>query len=138
MNRETHHMLTRLENLGITPDDALALRRIAMTLHRWHELECGVGDTATYLIERDEQERPHMMRSDSMGVHDLGRIPDREAGALRRLIKIMASYPMLAAYVQGDPRGAALYIYHKDSPALVASKHGIESCYSSIGVAVFK
>ena len=38
------------------------------------------------------------------------RVPDRERGALKRLAKIMERYPTLKAYVQGDPRGAALYI----------------------------
>lgn len=39
---QTEEMLRSLERLGITRNDAEALRRISMTLHRWHELECGV------------------------------------------------------------------------------------------------
>lgn len=34
----------RLVQAGITMPDADQLRRIAMTLHRWHELECGDGN----------------------------------------------------------------------------------------------
>jgi hypothetical protein len=30
MNRDTHEMLSRLERAGISPDDALALRRVAI------------------------------------------------------------------------------------------------------------
>ena len=35
---------------------------------------------------------------------------ERREGALRRLKSIIETYPTLTAYVQGDPRGAALYI----------------------------
>ena len=35
-----------LMQAGIKPDDAQALRRISMTLQRWHELEC--GDSNSY------------------------------------------------------------------------------------------
>lgn len=55
--------------------------------------------------------------------------PDRETGALRRLATIMARYPSLAYYVQGDPRGAALYIGAPDQMT--------DSRYSQ-GVAVYK
>ena len=30
-----------LQSLGFDLDEAIQLRRISMTLHRWHELECG-------------------------------------------------------------------------------------------------
>jgi len=33
--------IDRLTSAGIGYDDAVKLRRIAMTLHRWHEYECG-------------------------------------------------------------------------------------------------
>lgn len=117
MNKDTYKMLARLEEVGIKETDAFALRRIAMTLDRWHELECGIGDNATFYIERetdDENSPPHMKHSDHSGLHDLGRVPDREKGALKRLDKIMAEYPTLKAYVQGDPRGAPLYILRPD------------------------
>lgn len=53
MNRDTLQMFTRLHDAGITPSDALALRRISMTLHRWHELECGGGnDHGSWCITR--------------------------------------------------------------------------------------
>ena len=38
-------------SLGFTADEVAALRRISMTLRRWHELECG---TDGGVIERDE------------------------------------------------------------------------------------
>lgn len=97
--------LTQVQSCGIPLIDAIALRRIALTLHRWHEHECNGA------IQRDGE------RGDGApywhSTHDgrrLYRAPDRERGALKRLAGIMARYPHLNAYVQGDPRGAALYI----------------------------
>lgn len=137
MNRDTHEMLARLERAGFSTDDALALRRISMTLKRWHELECG-DDSGC--IERDEDTgKPFIERWDPYsGKWIKWAIADRERGALKRLNAIMARYPDWAAYVQGDPRGAALYVYRKDSELLAGSKYGIESCYSSVGIAVYK
>ena len=44
MNKDTFEMISRLERSGISREDAFTLRRISMTLHRWHELECGDGN----------------------------------------------------------------------------------------------
>lgn len=107
-NAET--VARRLAELGVSRDDAMALRRIALTLERWHELEC--GDANGHAIERDDNTgRPYLTGD----LADSGRrwrvlVPDREAGALRRMRSIMARYPQLRAYVQSDPRGNPLYI----------------------------
>jgi hypothetical protein len=125
---------TSLYRAGISFEDALALRRISMTLHRWHEGEC--GDSNGTAIERDEVTgKPYC-------TYDLGQngkrgrslIPDREGGALRRLANIMKAYPTLSYYVQGDPRGAALYILRLGDIPQGAS---VDSCYSR-GIAVYK
>lgn len=129
MNKDTHAMLSRLERAGISHDDALALRRIAMTLHRWHELECGDDHGA---VERDEATGKTYWYSASNGKR--WATPDRETGALRRLAAIMARYPALAYYVQGDPRGAALYILR---PGDVPKGGDVEGCHSR-GLAVYK
>ena len=119
--RETQaRMFATLQSLGVAQPDAEALRRISMTLHRWHEMECGTDNGC---IERDENtNKPYF-------VYELGGfckpykrnrtpIADRETGALKRLHAIMARYPSLKPYVQGDPRGAALYILRpNDVPA---------------------
>ena len=118
-----------LANAGISYSDALALRRISMTLHRWHELECGTDSGS---VERDEKTGKPFFRSaynDSKHV-----IPDRETGALKRLAAIMEGYLELTAYVQGDPRGAALYIVR---PGDVPEGSEVDSCYSN-GIAVYK
>lgn len=124
-----------LMRLGISIDDAYELRRIAMTLHRWSELEC--GDANGNCVERDDETgKPFMTYDRGSGPHGRYPIADREAGALKRLKAIMARYEDRGAYVQGDPRGAPLYIYrHVD---LDSRGGNIESCYNSVGVAVYK
>lgn len=129
MNRDTHEMLNRLSGLGITTDDTLALRRVAMTLHRWHELESGTDHAC---VERDEDTGRTYWLSSYSGKR--WPTPDRERGALRRLKEIMARYPTLSAHVQGDPRGASLYIL---KPGDVPAGCDVESYYSR-GTAVYK
>ena len=131
MNKDTVHMLDRLNHLGIAMHDALALRRVSMTLHRWHELECGVDHGC---IERDESTgKAYWLNSTSMRRFP---IADREKGALKRLAKVMAKYPTLTPYVQTDPRGASLYILTQQQLQF-AGGGAIDSIYSR-GVAVFK
>jgi len=138
MNKQTLHMLDRVQARGISLDDALALRRISMTLQRWYELECGDGnDYCSWGIERDETtDKPYMVMYPHTGKSYRTAIADREKGALRRLYRIMARYPELAAYVQTDPRGVSLYIYRKDDPMLQGST--VDCCYSSIGTVIYK
>lgn len=132
---------------GITAVDAVELRRIAMTLHRWHELECGDGNAhGSWCIARgkkdkggafeyDDNGKPFMeYHSNAANGARYSRIADREKGAQKRLAKIMARYPGFTAYVQGDPRGAALYILR---PGDIAEGADVSSCYSR-GIAVYK
>ena len=132
--------VNRLTAAGIDYQDAMALRRIAMTLHRWHELECGMGNVyadwcitrgrkANGSFEYDDNGKPY----EECHVHSENKarytsIPDRERGALKRLAKIMGRYQSLHSYVQPDPRGASLYIL----PADVSPEN-----YSR-GIAVYK
>src|SRR5271166_4815257 len=117
----------RLIGAGIAISDAIELRRIAMTLHRWYELECGDGnDFASWCITRGFKKNgaefeyndngklylEHHLHSENKARYES--IPDREKGALRRLDKIVNQYrPAFGYYVQGDPRGASLYILPK-------------------------
>lgn len=130
--------LIYLDRLGISPNDAIALRRIAMTLHRWHEMECGTDSGA---IERDgpNGDGKPFWRSPLWYNTEPSRrwdnpVPDREAGALKRLTAIMARYPQLGFYVQGDPRGAPLYILR---PGDIPAGEPAESFYNR-GIAVYK
>lgn len=122
------YMLGALGRIGINYDTAVQLRRISMTLHRWHELECGVGNGG---VERDETTGKTYWYNAMTGRRTP--TPDRETGALRRLAAIMTKYPHLMFYVQGDPRGAALYIIPKDKLGDKAP----DSYYSSCGIAVY-
>lgn len=128
-------MMDQLSRLGITYDDSQALRRISMTLRRWFELECGnSNDYASWAIERDEEtEIPYMVNHPHTNAASYRtRIADKETGARKRLAVIMARYPRLTAYVQGDPRGCALYILTADQ---LSSEHSIDSIYTR-GVAI--
>ena len=107
--RQTHQQDT-LRSLGFSNEQADTLRRISMTLQRWHELECGIDGGC---VERDNDGKTYWKNEHS------GRrapIADRETGALKRLENIMKSRNIIRAedplsfYIQGDPRGAALYI----------------------------
>lgn len=109
-----------LRALGFTDTEADALRRISLTLRRWHELECGMGDNdrREWHIERDENNAPflivHVHGKDGTKTYR-NRVPDRETGARKRLAAILKARnerdsAALNAYVQTDPRGAALYI----------------------------
>lgn len=142
MSRSIPESVHRLVLVGFDHGDAWDLRRISMTLHRWHELECGdSNDYTSWCITRghkaggefvhDENGKPFIERhAHSENKARYSAIPDRERGALRRLAKIMARYPGFASYVQGDPRGAALYILRpgdvpEGADASVHYNHGI-------------
>lgn len=93
-----------------------------MTFSGWDEAECN-GE-----IQRDETTGVPF-RYVNPGMSDRRyRCPDREAGAERRLARIMSEYPNLRAYRQGDPRGASLYIGGLDMT---------DSNYNYTGVAVY-
>lgn len=133
--------LPRLERLGISHEDAVALRRISMTLRRWFEYECGTGEgQTTYSIERDGDEpdsKPFMRvqyPSSNGYVDRRWPIADRETGARKRLAKIMQKYPTLTPYIQGDCRGPSLYILRQQD----VPPNGDIGAYYSNGVAVYE
>lgn len=110
--------------------DAIALRRISMQLHRWHELECGVEGGG---VERDEVTGKCTWYNSNTGTRTPHR--DMETPALKRLEKIMHKHRAvgLRAYVQGDPRGCALYLIRPcDSPCAEE-----DNAHYSRGVAVY-
>lgn len=112
----TARYFANMSRLGISFHDADLIRRIEMTLSRWSEHECNGN------IQRDGDAGDGKPRwyygFDGPGPTRSYPIPDRERGALKRLGAIMARYPALKAYNQGDPRGCALYILKaEDWPA---------------------
>ena len=131
---------------GFDYADALALRRISMTLHRWHELECGdSNDYGSWTVARGKKDKRGVFEYDDdggpfieyhphKGETRYTRTPDKERGARKRLAKIMTRYPGYVAYVQGDPRGASLCILR---PGDVPEGADVSSCYSR-GIAVYR
>lgn len=127
------HLARTLQELGFTAVEVESLRRISNTLRQWHELECGTGEGQwTRSVERDEngEGKPFLRAQGPTAAGYSDRrypIPDREAGAKRRLADILARRngadrkslkASLSAYIQTDPRGAALYILRPgDVPA---------------------
>ena len=101
--KHKYNAVATLERAGISYEDAAALRRASLTLHRWFEHECNGT------IQRDEESGKAFWYNADTG-HRLYQALDRETGALKRIAAIMAKYAPLDYYVQGDPRGAALYI----------------------------
>ena len=124
-----HYLISAL---GFTADEVASLRRISSTLQRWYELECG---TDSGVIERDDA------TGKPFWVPYSGRrspVADREAGALRRLARIISARnertgSPVETYIQSDPRGAALYILR---PGDVPEGLSAEACYTR-GVCVF-
>jgi hypothetical protein len=152
MNRKEAERQTRqldaLRALGFTHGGAESLRRISMTLQRWHALEFGDSDDCgSWAIERDGDEpdsKPYRVwhgHRENRTVRTP--IPDRETGARKRLAAIvdrcnkarlasttagvMTPREGLRFYIQTDPRGAALYIIR---PGDIPAGESVESCYS--------
>ena len=140
-----------LVSLGFTTGESDALRRISLTLHRWAEHTCNG------VIERDEtrQNRPFWSNPNT-GRHYVAPVADRERGAIKRLKTIISGRNQrvitrmnepttlqgcldqvldvsLAYYVQGDPRGAMLYILR---PGDVPDGADVDSYYGR-GVAIY-
>jgi len=149
LNRK-YSCIDALQAAGIDYEDACVLRRVSMTLHCWHELECGdSNDYASWGIVRgsqqpegfvyDEAGKPFKEVHPHSGKHTrYSPMPDRERGALKRLAAIMARYPGFASYVQGDPRGCALYIIPPDQVEAIAHQGStLDSCYNR-GIAVHR
>ncbi len=123
----------RLTEYGIAAAHVPALLKIERTLQRWSEQEC--GDSNGNAIERDETTgKPYRtwysVKGDSYRARSP--IPDLEAAALKRLAGIMAAYPSLLAYHQGDCRGCAVYILRRSD---VKPGESLDSVYNR-GVAV--
>lgn len=133
----TARMFDQLSRLGIRYNDADTLRRIQLQLHTWDERQCG-ADNGCVVVEDDG--KAYWQPSNGGKPY---RIPNRGAGAERRLAAIIGKYPDLAAYHQSDCRGCALYVYQLEALKQYADRfphtqprYTIDACYSSIGVAV--
>lgn len=97
---------------GLATPDYVAniLRRAQLTLHRWAEEMC---NGTIQRNDPDDKIAPNEPRRYWDRYNGTSRgsmpIPDREAGALRRVAEVCKSVG-LHFYHQTDPRGCALYV----------------------------
>jgi len=126
MSKPQYDAVAILGRLGVTPSDARIVRRISLTLQRWFEHECNGH------IQRNEADgKPYIYNTETARCY--GVTADREAGAMKRLKAIMARYPALSYYIQGDPRGCSVYIIR---PGDVPEGQPVDAYYSR-GIAVY-
>jgi len=122
--------IRRLEAEGFSQAEAETLRRISMTLSRWAERECN-GE-----VEVDDDGKAYSVSQGFPPKWKITRyrIPNREAGALRRLSAIVSQHPGWNFYHQGDPRGAALYLFR---PEDLNPGQSIDAVYNQIGICIW-
>ena len=84
-------------SIGLWGDDARQALRDAQVLHTWAVHECNGT------IQRDESDGRCYWYSDRTGER-IGRTPDRESGAVRRLTELAKLHGLTFVH-QGDPRG---------------------------------
>jgi hypothetical protein len=130
-----------MSRVGFTTTETEALLKAERALQRWHELECGTdsGCGGTVSVERDEESGKPFRRVQFMaqgGKWFDHRQPcrDTEKAALRRIASVLEGKAGLSAYIQGDPRGCALYILRagdvpKGQNADCCYSRGIPVCY---------
>ena len=111
---ETRELKSVLNNQGIEAsfEQAEMLRKAQKTLHSWDEAECGNSNNyASWSIERHEISGIpfHCTYPHNTNRVIKTRIPDREAGALRRVAAVCRALN-IGYYHQSDCRGAALYV----------------------------
>ena len=109
-NALQHRIFSRT-GISLAFDDANSLRRAELTLQRWGEQECGdSNDYNSWSIERDETTgKPYRCVYPHKGEMRRYLVPDREAGALKRVAEI-CKRNNLHFFHQTDPRGCALYV----------------------------
>ena len=108
------HLFNALTSLGFTSEEIDILLSVERGLHRWHEMECGTGnDRVSVSVERDETTGKPFKRvqfqSRSGWVDRRTPCRDMEKANLARLARVMEG-KSVRSFVQGDPRGCALYI----------------------------
>ena len=122
MPRITRNTIAHVESvantLNLPSNEAWALRKAAMTLHRWYEQECGdSNDYCSWCITRNEAGKPFREVSSHMGGKNrMIPIRDMEAGATKRIATICQRNG-LHYYLHTDPRGGVLYLSREPIPA---------------------
>lgn len=136
-SKERAAVIAGLARIGISTPDAESIRRNAITLRNWFEMECGTErNGVSVMIERDENEKPFQRTqfATRSGWHDTRRpVADLEARARKKLAQTMERYHGLKAYIQGDCRGPSVYILRSED---IRPGENIDSIYYR-GVAVY-
>lgn len=118
--QKTRELQDRLLRIAptITLEDTATLRKAALTLHRWCELECGdSNDYASWAIKRDEAtDVPYLViRPHNASGATRRRKNDLEKGALKRIAAVCQRNGLHYFY-QTDPRGWPLYVDKEPLP----------------------
>ena len=122
------------EGIFLSAKDAEILRKASLTFHRWDEKCCGwstpgqYGASIALVRDEDGDGKPYLeihpntrLKTESLGRTYWVRIPDREAGALRRGAEVCERNG-LDYYRQNDPRGCSLYISTKKATVTIAGR----------------
>ena len=127
--RQVERIYAIAKRLDLAAIDVEALIKCERTLHRWAEQECGDGnDYTSWAIERDEVTgKPFRVVYPHTGQSHRTAIPDREAGALKRVAAICKEHG-LYFFHQSDPRGCALYVSREPLTNTAYTKIGRASC----------
>lgn len=133
MNKDEARRIAQLEielvALGFTMEQVDTLRRASNTLRRWYENECNGA------IQRDEESDIPYYYNTNSGKR-MYQAPDREKGAIKRIEAIIGTVPVhkvAGYYIQGDPRGASLYILQDGD---IPEGKDVATCYSR-GICIY-
>lgn len=110
-------MIAGLIRLGVRESDIPKMRQVSRKLHRWHEMEC---DGRVSVADDGRVEWYNVNTGQLISRGGSGRT-SWETVALKKLGRVMASYPELAAYVQGIPAGRVSTCTGVESSAAVIS-----------------
>lgn len=107
---ELHNTFLR-RGIDATREQVETMRRCSQTLSRVAEAECGdSGPHYSRCLERDDATgKPVLVIYFHNGRTTRIPVPDREAGALRRVAQVCKALGLIY-YHQTDPRGVALYV----------------------------
>lgn len=114
--RRFAEVVAGLTGFGLSVPEILTICRCARTLNRWFEAE------AVGRIQYDNDDgRPYLHFTDGQRAGERASphpIPDRRAGALRRVRLVLRAYPHLSCDICTDPRGAPLTVRRVGGPGV--------------------
>ena len=94
---------------GMTAENLAQCYRLERALRKWHELECGTADGGVEYDDVDDGELLPTCTFYRPRTGTRSKFKNQYPVLMRRLERLRADMPSITFYVQGDPRGAALY-----------------------------